>query len=124
MLNPIPKVRREVLVALESIVGSECYNASMQNYGPGGVREADGRAFRYPIVLRSMDGTKTKIRESHIPASATDEMVRSGNYQFGANQLDIMEALEHILRYLESQHGLVLRVRELSVNTDNRPENQ
>lgn len=104
-------------MALESIVGGECYNASMQNYGPGGVREADGRSFRYPIVLRSTDGTKTKIRDARLPASVTDEMLRSGCYQFGANQLDIMAALESILQYLEKGHGLVLRAQGPAANS-------
>jgi len=33
---------------------------NIQNYGPGGVREAAGRSFRYPITFRSDDGVKIK----------------------------------------------------------------
>ena len=108
MPKPLSKARRELLVAMESILGNECYNASIQNYGPGGVSEADGRSFRYPLTLRAADGTKAKVRGRRIPPDATDEMVRSGYYQFGTNQLDIMEGLERILQYLEERHGLVL----------------
>jgi hypothetical protein len=109
MPKPMSKARRELLIAMESILGNECYNASIQNYGPGGVREADGRSFRYPIMLRAADGTKTKVREQRIPSTASTEMVRSGYYQFGANQLDVMAGLERILEYLEKQHGFVPR---------------
>jgi hypothetical protein len=109
MPKPLAKARRELLVAMESILGNECYNASIQNYGPGGVREADGRSFRYPLMLRSADGTKTKVRDRRIPPDASDEMVRSGYYQFGANQLDVMAGLERILQYLEEHYGFALR---------------
>ena len=72
-------------------------------------READGRSFRYPLMLRSADGTKTKVRDRRIPPDASDEMVRSGYYQFGANQLDVMAGLERILQYLEEHYGFALR---------------
>ena len=108
MSKPMPRARRDLLIAMESILGNECYNGSIQNYGPGGVREADGRSFRYPIMLRATDGSKTKIRDHRIPSTASDEMVRSGYYQFGANQLDVMAGLDRILQLLENRHGLTL----------------
>jgi hypothetical protein len=108
MSTKISKERRALLVRMESILGNECYNGNIQNYGPGGVREADGRNFRYPIMLRDEQGEKTKVRQSHIPATATDGMVRSGYYAFGANQLDVMAAMEKILQLLEKNHGLVI----------------
>ncbi len=102
------KARRRLLVQLEGILGNECYNGNIQNYGPGGVREAEGRSFRYPLTLRSSDGTTTKVRARTIPPDVTDDMIRSGYYAFGANQLDVMEGLEKILRFLERNHGLVV----------------
>jgi len=48
----LQKSRRQVLVRLESILGNACYNANIQNYGPGGIREAEGRSFRYPLLIR------------------------------------------------------------------------
>jgi hypothetical protein len=108
MTENMSKARRRVLVQLESILGNECYNANIQNYGPGGVREAVGRAFRYPVTLRLNDGTTTKVRQNMIPPDVPDDMVRSGYYAFGANQLDVMEGLEKILKFLEKHHGLVL----------------
>jgi len=108
MSKKLPKERRALLVRMESILGNECYNANIQNYGPGGAREADGRSFRYPVMLRDAEGSKTKVRDLLIPASATDDMVRSGYYAFGANQLDVMAGMEKILQYLEKHHGLVV----------------
>ncbi len=93
---------------MESILGNECYNANIQNYGPGGVREADGRAFRYPLTIRDGDGSTTKIRETAIPPTISSETLLSGYYAFGANQLDVMTGLNRILQYLEKHHGLVI----------------
>ena len=108
MSNKLTTERRNLLVRMESILGNECYNGNIQNYGPGGAREADGRSFRYPVMLRDAEGSKTKVRDQFIPATATDDMVRSGYYAFGANQLDVMAAVEKILQYLEKNHGLVV----------------
>lgn len=108
MSKPLSKNRRKLLVQMEGIIGGECYNSNIQNYGPGGVRESAGRGFRYPVMLRASDGSKTKIRDTTIPQSATDEMVRSGYYAFGANQLDVMAGLERILQFLEKHHGLIV----------------
>lgn len=108
MPKPLSKARRQLLVRLEGLLGSQCYNASIQNYGPGGVREAEGRSFRYPVTLRAADGRATKVRDALIPDSASDEMVRSACYAFGANQLDVMAGLEKILEHLERHHGLVV----------------
>lgn len=108
MQKSLSKGRRELLVRMESILGSECYNANIQNYGPGGVREAEGRNFRYPVMLRAADGTTTKVRDTFIPPTATDDMVRGAYYAFGANQLDVMAGMEKILQYLEKHHGLIV----------------
>jgi hypothetical protein len=103
---PISKARRHLLVRLESLIGNECYNSNIQNYGPGGVREAEGRAFRYPLTIRVSEGEKQKIRSTTIPDTVPSEMLASGYYAFGANQLDVMAALERVLKYLEKNHGL------------------
>lgn len=108
MPQPLSNAKRKLLVRLESMLGNECYNASTQNYGPGGVREADGRSFRYPLTLRSMDGATTKIRETSVPASVPNDDLLSGYYAFGANQLDVMASLDRIVDYLERHHGLIV----------------
>ena len=97
---------------MESILGNACYNGNIQNYGPGGVREAEGRSFRYPVTMRLQDGSKSKVRDTTIPASVPNEVLLSGYYAFGANQLDVMAALDRILKHLEQSYGLVVPDRE------------
>ena len=88
---------------LESFVGNECYNANIQNWGPSGKFEGSGREFRYPLTVIKEDGTKSKPRRDEgLPAS----VAITGHYAFGANQLHIMRALDHILSYLEEHHQL------------------
>lgn len=108
MATSISPNRRNLLIALESILGNEFYNPSIQNYGPGGVREPDGRAFRYPVTLENPDGETEKVRSYSIPTETSDAMLRSGYYKFGANQLDVMKALDRILTHLETNYGLVI----------------
>lgn len=108
MPQSLSNAKRKLLVRLESMLGNECYNASIQNYGSGGVREADGRSFRYPLTLRSMKGTTNKIRETFIPASVPNDALLSGYYAFGANRLDVMASLDRIVDYLERHHGLIV----------------
>lgn len=108
MTDAISNSRRRVLVKLESILGAECYNGNIQNYGPGGTREAAGRGFRYPLMVRLSDGTKRKIRDDYVPEAISDDELRSGYYAFGANQLDVVTALDRMLKYLERHHGLVI----------------
>lgn len=37
------KDRKRVLIDLECIIGNKFYNAKIQNWGPGGVFEGEGR---------------------------------------------------------------------------------
>ena len=108
LADHLQKSRRQVLVRLESILGNACYNANIQNYGPGGIREAEGRSFRYPLTLRLSDGSKQKVSSGTIPDSVSDDALRSGYYAFGANQLDVISALDRMLKYLEQHHDLVI----------------
>lgn len=107
-MKGISSARRQLLADLEAIIGRECYNASIQNYGPGGVREAAGRSFRYPITLRLPDGERRKVRAGTVPSSFATDTVMSGYYAFGANQLDIIVAIDKVVSYLERHHGLVV----------------
>jgi hypothetical protein len=109
MGKPLSDARRELLVKLESIIGNSCYNANIQNYGPGGVRVSDGRAFRYPLSVRSPNGEVTKVKSHSVPESIPSGDLLSGYYAFGANQLDVMSGLDEILRYLERHHGLLIK---------------
>jgi hypothetical protein len=111
MLKQLSSHRRELIAKLESFIGNECYNSRMRNYGPGGVRKSDGRAFRYPISFRLQDGTKKKVKDYFIPKGISANSLRTGHYSFGANQLDIVAALERVLTYLEKHHGLIVEAQ-------------
>lgn len=96
---------RELLVRMEAIIGDECYNDNIQNYGPWGVWEGEGRSFRYPVtVLR--DGQSEK-RRSRFDDLLAEELV-TGHYKFGANELSIYRALVKVIDMLEAEYGLKL----------------
>jgi hypothetical protein len=97
------KRRKELIIALERIIGNEFYNAKIQNYGPGGVFEGEGRDYRYNISFRGKDGwSKTKFVDPAIP----DAEFMTGTYKFGQNECAVIRALDEILTYLERNHGL------------------
>lgn len=102
----VPKNRAQLLLELENLVGNECYNGSIQNWGAGGVFEGEGREFRYPITFIDESGQKTKRRWKN--SSLSPPTVLTGYYAFGANQLHIMRGLDRVLRYLEEHHDLKL----------------
>lgn len=108
MQKPISEKRKRLLAELESIVGNSFYNGHIQNYGPNGVREADGRGIRYPVTFHEPGGAKLKVKDHQVPRSIPVGIFLSGYYAVGANQLDVMSALDRVLRYLESKHGLVV----------------
>lgn len=100
------KKRAQLLLELESLVGSECYNGNIQNWGPGGVFEGEGREFRYPITFTGESGNK--LKKSYKDLSLPPASAVTGYYAFGANQLHIMRGLDRVLRYLEEHHDLKL----------------
>ena len=106
MGTKITKKRAQLLARLEQIVGSNCYNGSIQNYGPGGSFEGAGRDFRYPLTIVDAEGEKRKKRN---PATdETPEALSTGFYAFGANRLQIIKALNEVLDDLEANAGLKL----------------
>lgn len=102
--NAISKTRKALLVKLESIIGNEFYNANIQNWGPGGVFEGEGREFRYPITFYSKAGEKQK--QWRVDETMATDMIKGGYYACGANELHIMNALDKILTYLETEYEL------------------
>lgn len=106
MAKKITKKRAQLLARLEQIVGSNCYNGNIQNYGPGGSFEGQGRDFRYPLTVVNAEGEKRKKR-----SPATDESpeaLSTGYYSFGANRLHIIKGLNEVLDYLEEHVDLKL----------------
>lgn len=76
--------RKRLLIELENIVGNEFYNGNIQNWGPGGVFEGEGRALRYPVTFRDKDG-KT-IKTKHVDPALPADTVITGMYRLGANE--------------------------------------
>ena len=112
--------RRALLCELESIIGNLCYGSFIQNYGPGGVWESEGRWIRYPVtfkvdhpeaiadgieVLRVKDKEEVKT-QSPCSKRIPESMLLEGFYKFGANHLHILEALDDILTRLEKKYNV------------------
>jgi hypothetical protein len=95
--------RLELLLELERIVGGQCYNANIQNWGPNGTFEGEGRSFRYPLTVVGEDGKKAR---AYYGVPLPDGVAMTGYYAFGANQLHIVRALDKVLGYLEENHKL------------------
>ncbi|UYG04953.1 hypothetical protein OCT51_06210 [Halomonas sp. LR3S48] len=96
---------KNILIDIENIIGSECYNRNIQNYGSWGELESEGRSFRYPVKF--YDG-ENEYKRRAVPADIPAEQLISGYYPFGANELNIYRALHKVLKYLEAEHGLKL----------------
>lgn len=101
---------------LEYTIGSECYNGNIQNFGPGGVWEGEGRDFRYPVTFTNKKGVKEKYRgmlpytESSSGEMALcvlgEERYQSAYYAFGANNLHILRALSLCLEKIEEKFSI------------------
>jgi len=98
--------RMQLLLELESLVGSECYNGNIQNWGPNGTFEGEGRDFRYPITF--VDESGNKIKRRYTDLSLPVSIAVTGYYAFGANQLHIMRGLNRVLEFLENRYELKL----------------
>jgi hypothetical protein len=100
------EIRKRLLIELEDIVGSEFYNRNIQNWGPGGVFEGEGRALRYPVTMRGKGGKVIKTK--HVDATLPAATIITGMYRLGANELGIMRALDLVVSHLERNYGLDL----------------
>ena len=96
--------KKKLMAKLESIIGNSCYNGNIQNWGPGGEWYGEGREFRYPITFLD-EGTK-KDKCWHTDTSMPLGRMRTGYYAFGANRLNIMQALEQVIDVLEKEYSL------------------
>jgi hypothetical protein len=97
---------RRLLVDIERTIGRQCYNANIQNYGPGGVWEGEGRSFRYPI--RVLDAEMNERKHWNLPEDISAEALVSGFYKFGSNELSIMRALVDVVHMIEREYGVDL----------------
>ncbi|WP_423907809.1 hypothetical protein [Candidatus Spongiihabitans sp.] len=101
---------------IEYKISSERYNGNIQNFGPGGVWEGEGRSFRYPVRFTNAEGGKEKYR-GRVPytKSSSDEMAycvlgeeqyNSAHYAFGANQLYVLIGIKHAVQMLEKRFNI------------------
>lgn len=97
---------RELLTRMEKIVGNSCYNGNIQNYLGGGTLDSSGRKFRYPVSFKLPDGTKEKRWDKQDGIAS--EILITGHYKVGANELNIYRALIEIVDLLEAEYGLKL----------------
>ena len=102
-MKTIADDRIRLLLKLENIVGSECYNQNIQNWGPNGVFEGEGREFRYPITFIDSEGNK--VKRTHTDDTIPATMAMTGYYAFGANQLQIIRALDKVAAHLEQKYN-------------------
>lgn len=98
--------RAKLLAELGVIVGGNCYNGNIQNWGPHGIYEGEGRSFKYPLTLIDATGNKTKRR--YKDDEDNPSILSTCHYVFGANKLHIIKALDELVSYLEQEHGLQL----------------
>lgn len=96
---------KELLLSMEKIIGAETYNGSIQNYGPGGEWYGEGRGFRYPVTF--IDNKEIK-KTRHVSEDILPEVLITGHYVFGGNDLNIYRALLKVLEMLERDYGLKL----------------
>lgn len=94
---------KNLLLDMESIIGNECYNANIQNYGAGGVWEGEGRSFRYPLKFDKGDES---FKRRYVAADIDSEVLMTGRYQFGSNELGIFRALVKVVETLERDYGI------------------
>jgi hypothetical protein len=97
---------RQLLLRMERIIGNCCYNGNIQNYQSWGVLESTGRSFRYPVTFAKQDGTGLKRWDAQ--EDLAPEMLITGHYKFGANEMSIYRALVAIVYLLQDEYGLRL----------------
>lgn len=68
---------KNILIDIENIIGSECYNGNIQNYGSWGELESEGRSFRYPVKF--YDG-ENEYKRRTVPRDIPAEQLISGYY--------------------------------------------
>ena len=94
-----------LLVEIEKIIGSSFYNGNIQNYGPGGFYEGEGRDIRYPVTVIK-DGEKVKISKYYQCDNYDSTVLATGRYRLGANELHVFSAAFEIVKYLHENFDL------------------
>ena len=100
---------RDILVRMEAIIGSECFNANIQTTAPG----ASGRAKdAHSDTLSPTSATARRRSASRASMISRPEALITGHYKFGANELSIHRALVRIVDMLKTDYGLTISAPE------------
>lgn len=91
---------RELLIDIEEIIASECYNDNIQNHWG---EDLPGRNFRYPITFSS---PLLEKKEKHVPSRLPTDDLILGKYTFGANHLFIYKALINVIQHIENKYEI------------------
>jgi hypothetical protein len=89
---------RDLLIALEDIIGNECFNMNKSEpWERYGMLSPPGPRYRYPLSI----GPDSDLKVRSITPDINNCYLMSGRYTFGANQLDIFRGLYKALIYLQ-----------------------
>ena len=91
----------DLIKELEYIIGNKVYNENTKN--PDG--EEDGRMIRYPCSMRDSKDEVWYCYKGKL-YDATPESITWTYYDFGANNLNIGDALIGMLEFIERRYGL------------------
>jgi hypothetical protein len=111
----VNRVRR-LVEDIEQIVGGHFYNAKIQNYGPGGVWEGEGRAFRYPLSI--VDSENESRKHWKVPSALPAEHLVTGHYKLGTNELGVVRAIIDVIELLERRYGIDLSDMSVRANIE------
>lgn len=92
---------KNLLIDLEKIIGSECFNINKaEPWRRWGVLDPTCERLRYPITFET--GNERTIKVHDVPDSISNMDFISGKYVFGGNQLDIFRGLYKVLKHLKA----------------------
>lgn len=106
--KPMSKARKNLLGMLVYLT-SDVYNGFICNWGPNGIPYASGRSFLYPCRFRPKPGEEKLAKKAFVsPAETPDELLMTGHFKFGANEMPVYINMNIVLEYLEKNYGLVI----------------
>lgn len=91
----------DLIKELEYIIGKNVYNKTTKNHETGDY----GDMIRYPCHMKDLSDDKVYIYKGKL-YDATPESITWAFYKFGANNLNIGDALIEVLEYLEDRYNI------------------
>lgn len=91
----------DLIKELEYIIGKNVYNGNVKNHDD----YEDGDLIRYPCRMKDPKDNVIYVYKGKL-YDATPESITWAFYKFGANNLNIGDALIELLEYLEDRYDL------------------